>query len=113
MRSIKVLAAAVLGLALCAGTAQASAPSSICDPVGSGSFLTDSLANSGSVAGRGGLAVREPDLGQVHTRSPEAGEGSGRGRLQRHCPVYFHVVTDGRIGSLTNAQIDRQMRSTT
>ena len=110
MRSIKLLAAAILGLALCAGTAQASAPASICDPVGSGSFLSNSLASSGSVAARGGRIVREPDLGQVHTDMPKRAKGQAEADFTATVPVYFHVVTDGQIGSLTNAQIDRQMR---
>jgi Pregnancy-associated plasma protein-A len=108
MRPIKVLASVVLGLALCAGTAQASAPSSICDPVGSGSFLSDSLAGAGSAAGRG--AVREPDLGQDHTDLPKSAKGVADATFGATVPVYFHVVTDGKIGSLTNAQIDRQIR---
>jgi len=110
MRSIKLLASVVLGLALCAGTAQASTPASICDPVGSGSFLTDSLAGAGSAAGRGGRAVREPDLGQEHTDLPRSAKGQAAGDFAATVPVYFHVVTDGDVGSLTNAQIDRQIR---
>jgi Pregnancy-associated plasma protein-A len=106
MRSIKVLAAVVFGLAVCAGSAQASAPGSICDPVGSGSFLTDSLA--GGAAGRG--AVREPRLDQAHQDLPKKAKGEAGASFSTTVPVYFHVVTDGRIGSLTNAQIDRQMR---
>jgi hypothetical protein len=109
MRSIKILTAALLGLALCAGTAQASSSSSICDPVGSGSFLTDSLASSGSVAARGGRIVREPDLGQVHTDLPRRAKGQAEANFSATVPVYFHVVTDGKIGSLTDAQIGRQI----
>jgi hypothetical protein len=106
---MKLLGAVVLGLALCAGTAQASAATSICDPVGSGSFLTDSLASSGSTAARGG-PVREPDLDQVHTDLPKRAKGVAEADFSATVPVYFHVVTDGSIGSLTNAQIDRQIR---
>jgi hypothetical protein len=110
MRAMKLLGAVVLGLALCAGTAQAGAPTSICDPVGSGSFITDSQASSGSVAARGGRTVREPDLGQVHTDMPKRAKGQAEANFSATVPVYFHVVTDGSIGNLTNAQIDRQVR---
>ena len=110
VRAMKLLGAAVLGLALCAGTAQASAPTSICDPVGSGSFFTDSLASSGSAAAaRGGRTVREPDLGQVRTDLPRRAKGRAEADFSATVPVFFHVVTDGKIGSLTKAQIDRQI----
>ena len=108
MRSIKVVAAVVFGLALCAASAQATAPGSICDPVGSGSFLTDSLGSAGGAAGRG--VVREPRLDQVHQDLPKKAKGKAGDIFSATVPVYFHVVTDGRIGSLTGAQIDRQMR---
>ena len=64
MRTPRVVASVVLGLALGAPAAQASTPASICDPVGSRSFFSDSVTAAGGAAGRG--TVREPDHGQVH-----------------------------------------------
>ena len=106
MRSIKVLASVVLGLALCAGTAQASAPAQICDPVGSGSLLTDSLSSAGQARG----TVREPALDQIHQDLPKKAKGKAPASFSATVPVYFHVVTDGRTGSLTNSQISTQIR---
>ena len=54
--------------------------------------------------------VREPDLGQEHTDLPKSAKGRAAADFSATVPVYFHVVTDGRIGSLTNAEIDRQIR---
>ena len=62
------------------------------------------------MAARGGRIVREPDLGQVHTDMPKRAKGQAEANFTATVPVYFHVVTDGEIGSVTNAQIDRQMR---
>ncbi len=59
-------------------------------------------------AERGGDA-REPDLGQVHEDLPASAKGKGNKQLKATIPVYFHVVTDGTIGALTDAQIADQI----
>jgi hypothetical protein len=58
--------------------------------------------------GRGGV-VREPDLGEVHADLPAAAKGEAGPNFKATVPVYFHVVTDGSIGSLTDAQIADQI----
>ena len=58
--------------------------------------------------GRGG-PVREPDLGDVHADQPAAAKGKAGRNFKATVPVYFHVVTDGSIGSLTPAQIADQI----
>ena len=76
-------------------------------PLGSGSLFSDSVTAAGGAAGRG--VVREPDLGQVHADLPASDKGRAGKRFSATVPVYFHVVTDGKIGALTQTQIDAQM----
>ena len=59
-----------------------------------------------------GSTLREPDLGQVATTA-RIGEGPAGPNFSATVPVYFHVVTDGAIGNLTNAQIARQIACST
>ena len=69
---------------------------SICDPVDASPFV-----------GRGG-EVREPDLGDVHADLAASAKGRAGKTFKATIPVYLHVVTDGAIGSLTDAQIADQ-----
>jgi hypothetical protein len=62
----------------------------------------------GAPAGRGG-PLREPDLGDVHADLPASAKGKAGKNFRVTVPVYFHVVTDGAIGSLTAAQINDQI----
>jgi Pregnancy-associated plasma protein-A len=66
------------------------------------------VSTAGTIAGRGGDA-REPDLGEVHEDLPEAAKGKASTQFSTTVPVYFHVVTDGKIGALTDRQIAAQM----
>ena len=83
-----------------AGTAGVSSNLPSCDPMSPGSGLAS--------LGRGGV-VREPDLGQVHADLPSSAKGRAGPAFRASVPVYFHVVTDGATGSLTDAQIAAQM----
>jgi hypothetical protein len=83
--------------------------SSVCDPLGAASLLTSSAAATGAVAGRGG-PVREPDLGQGHDDLPASAKGRADAGFSTTVPVYVHVVTDGRIGALTDSDISAQLR---
>jgi len=71
-------------------------------------LLTDSLSSAGGADARG--TVREPTLDQVHQDLPKRAKGEAPADFSATIPVYFHVVTDGRKGSLTNTQIARQIR---
>ena len=93
MRRFKVGAIAIAATLVCAAPASAN----ICDPPFAG------------VAIRGGDNVREPDLGQVHADLPASAKGKAKANFRATIPVYFHVVTDGTIGQLTNAQIAAQI----
>jgi Pregnancy-associated plasma protein-A len=87
------------------GAAVGGSQVSSCDPMApAGAALGSSQAS----LGRGG-PVREPDLGQVHEDLPASAKGHAGPGFKASVPVYFHVVTDGATGSLTNAQIAAQM----
>jgi hypothetical protein len=95
-----LMALAVAPASGVAGAAGVSSNLSSCDP---------SAPGSGQASlGRGGV-VREPDLGQVHADLPSSAKGRAGPAFRASVPVYFHVVTDGATGSLTDAQIAAQM----
>jgi hypothetical protein len=117
MKRAKLVLVLVLGLALYAaatvGSANgARAPGALsggaqswdCDP----QAPRDGGLYSGAVLGRG-VTTREPDLGQIHADLPASAKNKAGKGLKASVPVYFHVVTDGSIGNLTNAQIAAQM----
>jgi hypothetical protein len=107
MKRAKLVLVLVLGLALYAAATVGSA---------SGARAPEALrANAWycnqqapAVAGRGGL-VREPDLAEVHADMPARAKGRAGDNFQATVPVYFHVITDGSIGTLTARQIVDQM----
>ena len=51
----------------------------------------------------------EPDTGDVATDLPASAKGKAGKRFKATVPVYFHVVTDGAIGNVTDAQIADQI----
>jgi hypothetical protein len=74
--------------------------SSVCDP-------TYDANARGLVDSRG--QTREPDLVQVHEDLPPAAKGVAKADFSASVPVYFHVITDGTTGDLTQAQISAQI----
>ena len=110
MRSIKALVSVALGLAFCAGTAAASAPIWDPDAAGSGPILSVSITKDARAAPRstGGEAAL-----QVEQEKPKRAKGKAPANFSATVPVYFHVVTDGRTGSLTNSQIALRSASST
>jgi len=91
MRRFKV--GALVIAATLVGAAPASA--NICDPPFAG------------IAARG--EVREPELNQVHADMPASAKGKAKANFKATVPVYFHVITAGTTGALTNAQIAAQI----
>ena len=114
MRTVKSLSAIALSMFVCAllpagaGAPQAagSESSPYCDPGGSGAG--SHVPSGAPVLARGGDA-REPDLGDVHEDLPAAAKGKAGKRFTTTVPVYFHVVTDGAVGALTDDQITAQI----
>jgi hypothetical protein len=71
-----------------------------CGPEGGG------IAARGGIADRNGV-IREKDTGQVVGEMPKKAVGAAPADLQVDVPIWFHVITDGSLGNLT----DRQLRS--
>jgi hypothetical protein len=94
--SVPILAAPVLAADL-----HGAVPSWACGP-GDTSTARDVFA------GRDGQA-REKDLGQVHVDLPASAKGRAPANFSTSVPVYFHVITDGAVGSLTTRQINAQI----
>src|SRR4029077_3217879 len=88
----------------------AGAASSYCGSLARGSFEPFSaLGLMSGIADRSG-AAREPGLGQVAQDLPSSAKGKARTGFKATVPVYFHVVTDGAIGSVTDAQVADQIK---
>jgi hypothetical protein len=81
-------------------TSERGASAAFCDPAEAGA--------QAEVVGRGGK-IREPDLGQVHADMPASAKGRARADFSATVPVYFHVITDGKLGNLTAKQLDAQV----
>jgi hypothetical protein len=56
-----------------------------------------------------GNQLHEPDLGEAHVDMPQSAKGRAKADFSATIEVYFHVVTDGTVGSLTNRQIASQI----
>jgi len=59
---------------------------------------------------RGGDEIREPVLDEPVAPLPGSAKGKGSAKFKETVPVYFHVVSDGAVGNVTQAQIDDQIR---
>ncbi len=65
-------------------------------------------ATATGFAGRGGQA-REPGLGQTSRDLPGSAKGQAGSTFTASVPVYFHVVTAGSVGDVTDRQIADQI----
>jgi hypothetical protein len=106
--AIVLCAMATAGSAAAAGESNVVAQIANCGPLASADAAMLTAGGGGAVAGRGGQ-IREPDLGQVHEDLPASAKGKAGEGFTATVPVYFHVVTDGSIGALTNSQIAAQI----
>jgi hypothetical protein len=110
LRSISAVAVFVLvstgitGSTVGIGSLAAASP--FCDT--STSAIASRLVSTGAGDERNG-ASREPDLGEVHEDLPASAKGKADKRFTATVPVYFHVVTDGTVGELTDDQIAAQI----
>ena len=113
MRStIALLAGLLAGLALAAApSAAAAAPPSSCEWSSGVDAITslgvfDSSAGSARAAGD---PPREPTLNETYEALPTSAYGKGGPNFRASVPVWFHVITDGATGALTDAQIREQI----
>ena len=92
-------------------TTGSAADFSICSPLANeGDEIFNGLgafADAGAIA-RGGTGG-EPALNQIHEDLPAQAKGKAGQNFRATVPVHFHVVTDGSIGAVTQAQIDAQI----
>jgi hypothetical protein len=107
MRSLKKISAIPLAVALSAFGVIAPVGATLSAGASASAFCDPHVA-AGIAQGRGGDA-REPDTGQVHEDMPASAKGKAGNRFKATVPVYFHSVTDGSIGALTDAQIAGQI----
>ena len=107
MRKVKLISVLALALALYTAATVGTASGVLAETVRAGDWNCKTPASS--VLARGGV-VREPDLAQVHQDLPARAKGKAGAGFSATVPVYFHVVTDGSIGSLTRSQIAAQIR---
>ena len=114
MRKLIVLAAAALAaVAATAAPGAAAGHQALCagwEAAGAGTFDgLSSLTATGNRA-RGPVNVtREPSLNATYEAMPGSAKGKGGAKFKATVPVWFHVVSDGKVGNLTQAQIDEQM----
>ena len=94
----------VMPAGVIANPAGLAAPSAFC----SASELVNAAPRAAAFSGRGGDA-REPDLGEVHEDLPSTAKGKAGKNFKATVPVYFHVVTDGATGAVTDDQIAAQI----
>ena len=90
--------------------ATAASQAAFCDPMATADarVFGGSVTGGNALAGRGGV-VREPDLSQTHADMPASAKGKAGRNFKATIPVYFHVVTDGAIGAVTDSQIAGQI----
>jgi hypothetical protein len=95
-----------------AGTASTTAEElSYCNPLApDGAEIFSALrASQPGVLSRGG-ELREPDLGQTSSDLPAAAKGKAKKGFSATVPVWFHVVSDGAIGNVSNQVITDQIQ---
>jgi hypothetical protein len=114
-RAVALLASAALSVAVGAPSTAAlgagTLPAWACAP--SDMAAAASAAAAQRPQARGGTksgVFSEKDTGQVVEDLPASAKNRAPSRFAVSVPVYWHVVTDGSSGAVTNAQIRRQLR---
>ena len=119
MKKILVLAVGVLAAVAVTATpamsaGRAVAGSYLCtgwQAAGSGTFDGLSALTAASSTARGaGSVTREPSLNANYEVLPDSARGKGGPKFRATVPVWFHVVSDGQTGNVTQKQIDAQMQ---
>jgi len=110
MKAAKLVVAFAMLYAVTAAAPAGAAEFAYCDPLApaGAALYPDADGASRAALGRGGV-VREPKLAEVHSDLPASAKGRAAERFKTTVPVYFHVVTDGAAGNVTDAQIATQI----
>jgi hypothetical protein len=115
MKHVKLFLAVALAIAVYTGVtvsaasgARSQARSTPCVPAMAGGDLFSVYAKLTPAQYGRGFQQREP-LDQTAADLPASARGNAGPNFRATVPVYFHVVTDGSIGSLTTKQISDQM----
>ena len=103
-RAVTLLASVAFSLSIAVGPAYAAASdhASGCAPWESASAARGGVKDANGV-------IRERDTGQVATDLPARAKGRAPAGFSATVEVYFHVITDGSVGSLTDRQIRNQI----
>ena len=111
-RALTLFASLALSLALAAPvTASASKhslPAWACSPEDMAAAAGGALARGPAVDSRG--RVREKDTGQIAKDLPARAKGQAPASFSVTVPVWWHVITDGDEGALSDSDIRSQMR---
>jgi hypothetical protein len=114
LRRSRTLASAIVltfaNVAPALALASPALPAWACSPAD----IATGAAGDRSTTARGGFAdsrgtVREKDTGQVVKDMPASAQGAAPAAMTVTVPLYFHVITSGTLGNLTNAQIAGQV----
>ncbi len=112
MKKIVVLAAGLLAAismtAAPAGAGSQAAPAAWWSGIGSGFDSVSALTSPASTA-RGGDIAREPALNEAYESLPASANGKAAKKFRATVPTYFHIITDGATGNVTDAQVREQM----
>ncbi len=121
MRKLVLLATAALAALAVTAMPAAAAPaaagsSNLCNgwqAAGSASFdsLSSLTATGAAARGAGANVTREPSLNVTTTALPDSAKGKGSRNWKRvSVPVWFHVVHDGAMGNVTDADVELQIQ---
>lgn len=111
-RALALFASVALSLALAAPVGAASSTSGLpawaCTPEDMAAAASGALARGPAVDSEG--RVREKDTGQTAKDTPARAKGKAPASFQVAVPVWFHVMTDGAEGALSDMDIQRQLQ---
>jgi hypothetical protein len=115
MNTRRVLALALVALAAVAVTASPAAASghadeeaTYCDPFSAATSFNSLTSLVAPSAARADTA-RHPEMSETPAEVPASAQGKGGKSFKATIPVYFHVITAGKTGYLSTAQIRDQM----
>ena len=111
--AVAIIATAVLGTtaspAAAHGTSHAKAAQAVYDCSNFDAFA--SLTANSALLPRGDDVIKEPTLNEVTAALPDSAKGkAGKNWKTVTVLVWFHVVSDGATGNVTQRQVDDQIR---